>query len=97
MSTKVSDFLPVRATEEQVNQLNEIATGFSIIAEGLVEVLPDGPHKSTALRKLLEAKMFAAQAITHEPEFEELSHDEFIENSLSYPGDGSNGFYLLRP
>jgi hypothetical protein len=63
--SKVSDFLPVIATEDQRDQLQELAMGFSLIASALTDTLPNGPHKSTALRKLLEAKFFAAQAVTH--------------------------------
>ncbi len=43
-------------------KLREISEQFSNFAHSLDEVLPGGPEKSTALRKLLEAKDAAVRA-----------------------------------
>ena len=43
-------------------QLRAVSERFYEIAINMAEVLPDGPEKSTALRKLLEAKDCAVRA-----------------------------------
>lgn len=43
-------------------QLKEISRPFGILAEMICETLPDNPERSTALRKLLEAKDCAVRA-----------------------------------
>lgn len=44
------------------DNLAEVVTWFSSVAHHVDDVLPDGPEKSTALRKLLEAKDAAVRA-----------------------------------
>jgi ferritin-like protein len=43
-------------------KLQEISKPFCQLAESLVETLPNNPEKTTALRKLLEAKDCAVRA-----------------------------------
>jgi hypothetical protein len=46
--------------------LGEVSRPFSEIAHWMVEMLPRNPERSTALRKLLEAKDCAVRAAIHE-------------------------------
>jgi hypothetical protein len=43
-------------------QLKSVSRHFGELAEALEKYLPDGPEKSTALRKLLEAKDAAVRS-----------------------------------
>jgi len=43
-------------------KLQDVSKAFSILAHAIEETLPVGPEKSTALRKLLEAKDAAVRA-----------------------------------
>lgn len=43
--------------------LRDLSRGFTILAEGLVDGLPDSPELTVALRKLLEAKDCAVRAL----------------------------------
>jgi len=40
----------------------QVSAAFSKLAVGLVDTLPDGPERATALRKLLESKDAAVRA-----------------------------------
>jgi len=44
------------------SHLQEVSRPFAELAHHLVEVLPDGPERSTALRKLLEGKDASVRA-----------------------------------
>jgi len=43
--------------------LQGVSKPFSILAHGLVDTLPSNPERSTALRKILEAKDCAVRAL----------------------------------
>ena len=43
--------------------LQKISKPFGELAEKLEEILPDGPEKTTALRKLLESKDCAVRSV----------------------------------
>lgn len=43
-------------------KLQDVSRPFCVLAEDMEEKLPSGPEKSTALRKLLEAKDAAVRA-----------------------------------
>ena len=43
--------------------LQPFSSPFAVLAQELDEVLPDNPEKTTALRKLLEAKDCAVRAV----------------------------------
>ena len=43
-------------------ELQEVSRPFSMLAQLLVEALPDNPERAVALRKLLEAKDCAVRA-----------------------------------
>jgi hypothetical protein len=89
--TSVKDFTPVTSiTADQIQLLRDLAEAFSLMAEVLIEELPDGPHKSTSLRKLLEAKMFASQSVTHTVAEPALTNSQ-IE---AYLQSGQGSFYL---
>lgn len=49
-------------------KLQEVSKPFGELAEGLVETLPRNPERTTALRKLLEAKDCAVRALLYLPE-----------------------------
>lgn len=44
-------------------ELRNTSKAFSILAQGLEVSIPDGPEKTVALRKLLEAKDCAVRAV----------------------------------
>jgi len=46
-------------------ELQEISRPFSMLAQLLVEALPENPERSVALRKLLEAKDCAVRAAVY--------------------------------
>lgn len=48
--------------EHLPSHLQEISAPFSYLAHGIVEKLPRNPERTTALRKLLEAKDCAVRA-----------------------------------
>lgn len=51
------------AFEHLPAHLQEISKPFGLLATSIVETLPSNPERSTALRKLLEAKDCAVRAI----------------------------------
>jgi hypothetical protein len=50
------------ATDHLPHDLAEVSIPFRVLAEQIDQDLPDGAEKSTALRKLLEAKDAAVRA-----------------------------------
>lgn len=44
-------------------ELQQISKPFSMMAQGIIETLPENPERTMALRKLLEAKDCAVRAL----------------------------------
>jgi len=60
-----SDFRPIKASEEQLMKIQIVSEKFILTALEIELMVPAGPHRTAAFRKLLEAKMAAIHAITH--------------------------------
>lgn len=52
-------------TEQQIKDGMKVRDALKAAALAIIEVVPPGPDRSTALRKLREARMDANSAITH--------------------------------
>lgn len=58
----------LQPTEKQKAVMDEARTAAKAYADELIELLPDGPDKTYALRKLREVAMWANIAITRQPD-----------------------------
>lgn len=63
-----STFDYLKPTDEQANAMADARGAARAYAEALGALLPDGPDKTYALRKLREVAMWANIAITRQPD-----------------------------
>lgn len=63
-----STFEYLRPTQEQLVLMEAAREASRIYSERLEDLLPDGPDKTYALRKLREVAMWANVAITRQPD-----------------------------
>lgn len=68
MALHPSTFEYLKPTDEQIAEMSIIRSAGKTYAECLDSVLPDGPDKTYAMRKLRELAMWANVAITRQPD-----------------------------
>lgn len=61
-----STFQYLKPTEQQLCDMAEARGGFTVLAERLDRLLPDGPDKTYTLRRLRECAMWVMVAITRD-------------------------------
>lgn len=66
MNLHPSTFEYLKPTQAQTEVMSDIRVATREYAEVLTDILPDGPDKTYALRKLREVAMWANVAITRE-------------------------------
>ena len=64
----ISTFEYLKPTDEQIKQMEEARQRAFVYANALDALLPDGPDKTYAMRKLREVAMWVNVAITRQPD-----------------------------
>ena len=63
-----STFEYLKPTDPQIENMSRVREAAKVYADALNQLLPEGPDKTYALRKLREIAMWANVAITREPD-----------------------------
>lgn len=62
----LTDFVASVPTAEQLALIADFSTSFQFLAGQIEHNVPNSAHRTSALRKLLEAKMTLIHGITHD-------------------------------
>ena len=68
MSLHQSTFAYLKPTDEQLNTMGAVREAFSMFAQTIEPMIPEGPDKTFLLRQLRSCAMWANIAITRNPD-----------------------------
>lgn len=63
---KANDFVAVKATDDQMQLINMYSEQYQDLAADIIASVNASPHRTAALRLLLESKMTLIHGITHD-------------------------------